>query len=68
MKIIKSPKPFLALIDKEGDIVDFYKQGLKEYNSEELKEFIKYMNENFPANAPHSVWSCDGSFNLVDLS
>ncbi len=63
MKNISKPiANFIVIVDCDGSVVDHLS-----YNCviDESFELTRYLDNNFPDQAPHSIWRCPGPFEQV---
>lgn len=61
-KVSEPNKGFIVIVDSHGDVVD---HNSRNSVIDEIFQLIRYLDTNFPDGAPHSAWTCNGSFERV---
>jgi hypothetical protein len=63
MKQVSEPnKGFIVIVDADGSVVDHNSNNCV---IDDVFDLIRYLDTNFPDGAPHSAWTCNGSFERV---
>ncbi len=63
MRNVSEPnKGFIVIVNSHGSVVD---HDSSNYVIDDVFDLIRYLDTNFPNGAPHSAWSCNGSFERV---